>query len=48
MRAHGELFKPAGLMATTTTTTPTAKETQELKVKINFPLSTLNNREQFF
>jgi hypothetical protein len=33
----------------TTPTTPTlTKKTQELKAKRNLPLSTLNNREEFF
>jgi hypothetical protein len=31
--------------ATTTTITPTLKETQELKAKKNQPLSTLNDKE---
>jgi hypothetical protein len=52
MRAHGDLFKLAGLHGNSgynnNTTTLVAKETQEFKTKRNLPLSTLSNREQFF
>jgi hypothetical protein len=44
MRAHGGLFKPAGLHGNSNYNNTSSKKTQELKAKRNLPLSTLNNR----